>query len=325
MPRSRRRQHGRRAFTLAEVTVASIIIVLVLGSISTSVTQLGRAKNSCKRRFDAHLRADVALNALRRDIISIVRSDDLFDTRFLLYDEIVPSTLGDLDRDEILVFNTRLRAVRDLSTFTGEGMEYETQYRVEDDEFGPALWQRRDTLPDEYLEGGGMAKPAVDNILGLSVEAYDGEQWFAEWDSDYDGLPRAVRITVTASGAREDEDPYSPDAPLAVLRTVVPVDRVLQPKDHFEAEEELLRELEAAEAAEEGGIGGSVERGEDGGLGGTDLESLTGQQGGGSSDLAGQGSGSGSGGGGGGGSSGGGGAHGGGGGQQTTGTRQGDT
>jgi uncharacterized membrane protein YgcG len=317
--RSKRRQHGRRAFTLAEVMVASIIIVLVLGSISTSVAELGRAKNSCKRRFDAHLRADVALNALRRDIISIVRSDDLFDTRFLLYDEIIASPVGDLDRDEIVVFNTRLRAVRDLSTFTGEGMEYESQYRIEDDEFGPALWQRRDTLPDEYLEGGGMARPAVDNIIGLSIEAYDGDQWFTEWDSDYDGLPLAVRITVTASGAREDEDPYGIDAPLAVLRTVVPIDRALQPKDHFEAEEELLRELEAAEEGEEDAIGGSAERALDQGIDATGLEGSFGESSGGSSGSSGQGSGGGSGGGGGGGS------HGGGGGQQTTGTKQGDT
>ena len=94
---SKRRGHLRRAFTLAEVTVASIIIVLVLGSVSASVAQLGRAKNSCKRRFDAHLRADVALNALRRDIISIVRSDDLFDTQLLLYSDMIPTPAGDME------------------------------------------------------------------------------------------------------------------------------------------------------------------------------------------------------------------------------------
>jgi uncharacterized membrane protein YgcG len=322
---SKRRGHPCRAFTLIEVMVAGIITVLVLGSVSASVAQLGRAKNSCKRRFDAYQRADVALNALRRDIISVVRSDDLFDTRLLLYSDAVPTPAGDMDRDEMLVFNTRLRAVRDLSTFTGEGMEYESQYRIEEDEYGPALWQRRDTLPDEYLQGGGMAQPTVENIVGLSMEAYDGDQWFDEWDSDYDGLPLAVRITVTASGAREDEDPYAEDVPRAVLRTVVPIDRVLQPRDHFEAEEELLRELEAAEAGEEEGIGGSAERGLEEGQDNTGLESLSGEAGGGeSSGLADQ-SRTGSSGGGGGGGGGGGTGHGGGGGQQSTGTKRPDT
>jgi uncharacterized membrane protein YgcG len=287
----------RRAFTLVEVMVAGVITALVLGSVSGSLAQLGRAKNTCKQRLEAYLRADAAMNVLRRDIISVVRSDDLFDTRLLLYHDIVSTPVGDVDRDEILIFNTRLRPVRDISTFTGEGMEYETQYRVEEDEFGPALWQRRDTLPDEYLQGGGMIKPAVENIVGLAIEAYDGDKWYEEWDSDYDGLP------------------------LAVLRTAVPIDRVLQPKDHFEAEEALLRELEAEEAGE-AGLGGTSSTGLDGeggdAAGGlNDLSS--GLEGGLSGDASGRsqtGGGQGGGGGSGGGS---GGGHGGGGGQ-TTGT-----
>jgi len=310
----------RRAFTLVEVMVAGVITALVLGSVSGSLAQLGRAKNTCKQRLEAYLRADAAMNALRRDIITVVRSDDLFDTRLLLYHDILSTPVGDVDRDEILIFNTRLRPVRDISTFTGEGMEYETQYRVEEDEFGPALWQRRDTLPDEYLQGGGMIKPAVENIVGLAIEAYDGDKWYEEWDSDYDGLPLAVRITVIASGCRDDQDVY--DAPLAVLRTAVPIDRVLQPKDHFEAEEALLRELEAEEAGE-AGLGGTSSTGLDGqgpdAAGGlNDLSS--GLEGGLSGDASGRSptGGSGQGGGGGSGSAGGGG-HGGGGGQ-TSGT-----
>jgi hypothetical protein len=266
----------------------------------------------------------VALNALRRDIVSVIRSDDLFDSQLLLYHDIIPTPAGDMDRDEILVFNTRLRAVRDLSTFTGEGMEYESHYRIEEDEYGPALWQRRDALPDQYLQGGGMARPTVESIIGLAIEAYDGDQWYDEWDSDYDGLPLAVRITVTASGGREEDDPYQ--APLAVLRTVVPIDRVIQPKDHFQAEEELLRELEAAEAAEESGLGGTAETGLEEGLNVPGLDGEFGELGGGGSAQSGgqtQIGGSGGSGGGGGSSGGGGGGHGGGG--QTTGTRKGDT
>ena len=271
----------RRSFTLIEVMVAGVITALVLGSVSSSLAQLGRVKNSCKRRFDAHLRADAALNALRRDLIAVVRSDDLFLTRVLLYDDAVATPLGDMHRDEILVFNTRLRPVRDIDNFNGEGIEYESQFRIAEDDFGPVLWQRRDALPDEYLLGGGVAPPRGDGILGLFIEAYDGDEWFDEWDSDYDGLPVALRLTVTASGHRDAEDLYSPSTPIAILRTVVPIDRVPLPRDVFEAEweetEELEQQLLAEEQAARGGEattgpgtgGETAPPGGDGNLGGT--------------------------------------------------------
>ncbi len=214
-----------RAFTLVEVLIAGVIASIVLGSVATSLGQLGRSKSVAKERFDAYLRADAALNNLRRDIASVIRPDDLFFTRLLIYDDV----LDDMDRDEILVLNTRLRPVRDVEHFTGEGLEYETQYRVVMDDFGPVLWQRRDALPDEYPLGGGMATPLVEGVVGLSIEAYDGDQWYGQWDSDIDGLPLAVRITVTASGHRDIEDLY--DAPWVYLRTIVPIDRVLEPRD----------------------------------------------------------------------------------------------
>ncbi|MBT8483983.1 MAG: prepilin-type N-terminal cleavage/methylation domain-containing protein, partial [Phycisphaerae bacterium] len=204
MTTSQRRQRTRlaRGFTLVEVMVAALITILVLGSISLSLARIGRAKSTSKERLDTYLRADAALAALRREVVSVMRADDLFVTRFLLYDDAISTPLGDMDRDELLVFNTRLRPVRNTDNFSGEGIEYETQVRVEEDDAGSVLWQRRDRVPDEYPLGGGKATPLVDGIVGLMIEAYDGRQWSGRWDSDEQGLPHAVRIMVTASGHR---------------------------------------------------------------------------------------------------------------------------
>jgi hypothetical protein len=129
--------------------------------------------------------------------------------------------------------------------FQGEGAEYETQYRVQDDALGPVLWQRRDAVPDEYYDGGGIATPLVENINGFNVEAFDGEMWHEEWDSDDFGLPYAIRMTIVAAvSTREGERPI-------VLRTVVPIDRVLPPFDLLTEEEE--EETEEDGAAPEGG------------------------------------------------------------------------
>jgi type II secretion system protein J len=239
------RQHPRRGFTLVEMLVAGLITALIIGAVAMSLSQLSRAKTTSKLRLDAFLRADVALNAIRRDVASILRSDDLFQTRLMLTDD----NMGALDRDEILVFNSRLRPIRDID-YRGEGVEYETQYRVADDDAGPVLWQRRDPVPDEFPGGGGRVTPVVEGVVGLSIEAFDGYQWEEEWDSDEEGLPAALRVTVTASGQRVGENAYASSAPFATLQTIIPIDRVLKPVDEKAIEDlEALATLAAAEQA----------------------------------------------------------------------------
>ena len=220
----------RRGFTLVELLVASMITAFVLGSVSMSLRQIGRARETCKVRYNAHMRADTALNEIRRDIASIIRSDDLFYARLLLTDNQARGGSESFERDELLMFSNRLRPLRNVD-FNGEGLEYETQYRIEEDRYGPVLWQRRDAFPDEYPGGGGVARPTVEGIVALSIQVYDGDSWFDDWDSDFDGLPLAVRVTVVASGNRGESDVYS--APRAILRTVIAIDRALSSRDWF--------------------------------------------------------------------------------------------
>lgn len=234
-----------------EVMVAGIITVFLLSSVSMSLSQLAKAKGGTTQRLAAHLRANAALESLRREIVSVIRSDDLFWSRVLIEDDSISTSVGRLDRDEILIFSTRFRPIHPVE-FSGEGMEYESQFRIEDDEFGPVLWHRRDAVPDEYPRGGGIATPLVDGLISLSIEAYDGQVWYEQWDSDLDGLPMAIRITVAASGHVVGDDAYDEQLPIAILRTVIPIDRVLPPLDPNE-EDELPEEELGAEGAASGG------------------------------------------------------------------------
>jgi len=232
-----------RGFTLVEVLIATFIIALVLGAVATCLAQVGRARETARLRLEAYVRADAALNAVRRDLQSVLRREDLFETRVLLFDDVQSTPIGTFDRDEILVFSTRLDPVRQLE-YRGEGSEYEIQYRVTDDACGPVLWQRRDPVPDRNPLGGGVATPLVEGILGLSIEAYDGSEWFQEWDSDEWGLPWALRVTVVSTGAAQtcDGGAYDLNAPLVTLRTVVPIDRIPVPPPLPEEDEELDEE-----------------------------------------------------------------------------------
>lgn len=284
----------RGGFTMLEIMLAAVIAAFVLGSLSLSLSQLARAKDSSKMRLDAHLRADAALEAIRRDLTSIVRNEDLYWALLVLRDGTINTPIGPLDRDDAAMFTTRLLAVNDLD-FNGEGIQYESQFRVVEDEYGAVLWNRLDPVPDEFPLAGGIASPAVDGVISLRFEAYDGYSWFRYWNSDDEGLPHAVRVTVTASGSRNGEDLYN--APRATLRTVIPIDRVAIPVEHFMPDEdEEEEELEDVTDDTVEGTGGGPEGG--GGRG------QSGSSAGGGGDQGGSGSG---------GSGGGGGGHGGGG------------
>ena len=52
--------------------------------------------------------------------------------------------------------------------------------------------------------GGQLVAAAA--VAG-ALEAYDGDLWYPSWDSDFDGLPLAIRVTVVASGCRDGADP----------------------------------------------------------------------------------------------------------------------
>jgi hypothetical protein len=142
-----------------------------------------------------------------------------------------------MEQDEVLIYSNRLRPIK-RDAYQGEGGEYETQYRIVRDGDGDVLWLRRDPAPDDNGEGGGIALPVVEGVVGVSIEAYDGESWYPDWDSDSMGLPWALRITVTATGDAPGAEPSPPNRALAVLRTQISIDRIVPPPPPEESEGE---------------------------------------------------------------------------------------
>ena len=262
------KRHSQPGFTLIELVVAGTIAGMVLMSVTFALAQLSKTRNIARERVEAFQRSSMSIEALRRDIAAITRTDDLFDTRFLLTTREASARTGGHERSDLLIFNISLRPIRPIE-YQGEGREYETHYRVEDDELGSALWRRRDMVPDERPDGGGLAEPIADGIVGFLVEASDGDGgWRTEWDSDVDGLPKLVRITVTATGVPVGADKVglTPDVD---LRTVVAIDRLIAPKPDPETEEEepTTGAGGAGDLAGAGGTGGTGGTGAAGGVG----------------------------------------------------------
>ena len=269
----------KRGFTIIELVVAIMITAIISGAVASSLSQLGKARDISRIRMTASRRASDALENIRKDVQSTVRSDDLFDTRLRLAPEVARSPIGEVDRDQMLLFATRLRPIRSIE-YSGEGNEYETQYRIEEDRDGPALWRRRDAVPDEFEDAGGIAEPIGDGVVALRFEAFDGESWVQVWDSDVDGLPISIRATVTASGARPGEDAFLDARSLSVMRTEIPIDRVIKPKLDAATLAAIAEEEAAAQAAAGGGAAAGGAAGGDAATGGTGA--ATGGSGGGS-------------------------------------------
>ena len=256
----------RRGFTLLELMIAGVMAAVVLGGVTVSLSQLGLSKAISRQRLDAFSRCDTALRTIRRDIISVLRRDDLFDTRLKIIDNTSRFDGREVDRDELLVFNSSLRANKEID-FNGEGVEYETQYRIDDDEFGVVLWKRRDPILDDNPLGGGIATPLGEGVVSLRLEAYDGYNWVPQWDSDEFGIPHAIRITIVATGMVDGDDFYPP---FVSLRTVVALDRVMQPADLYEVIEEETESGSDGELGLGSGEGDSTDGGDSGSSTGRD-------------------------------------------------------
>jgi type II secretory pathway component PulJ len=258
---------SRRGFTLIELMVAGMMATIVLGGITISLSQLGSAKSISRQRLEAFSRCDTAIRTLRRDVITTLRRGDLFHTRLLITDATQRFQGDIMNQDELLVFDGELRANKEID-FNGEGMEYETQFRLETNDVSSALWKRRDAILDDNPIGGGTATPIAEGIVALQFEAFDGFSWFSEWDSDEMGIPQALRITVTSTGMEHEGEMH---APLVSLRTIVPLDRVQSPDDKLvliaqEVEEERLAAL-GIEPEGEDGMGLGTEGGSSGSSG----------------------------------------------------------
>lgn len=223
----------RRGFTLAEMIVASIILTLVVGTTTVCVAQSMRSRDSAQAAGDAFSRAQLAAERIAMDAVQSLRDTNLLSTRVA----IIRGGPAGKTAQGLLLFTHQARPAR-TGVDAPESDEYEVQFRLEPatvssgDSPGTryTLWRRCDPVPDDVPDGGGVAAPVVDGITSLSLEAYNGVEWVSDWDSDLDGYPHAVRITVTAS----DETGRR----LATARRVVALDRTPKPVSEEEATDE---------------------------------------------------------------------------------------
>lgn len=178
-----------------ELVVASLVGVLVATGTAAAISQMYRARNHSRSHQQAFQRADTAAARIALDVSTALRRSDPLQQCVRITNGGGPGA----ERDELLVLMTSMRPLRGADG-EAEGQEYEVQYRVEPGVDGrEALWRRMDIGLDEYIDGGGIATPIAGGITALSFLATDQSgEWLEQWDSDSDGLPHAIKVTITA-------------------------------------------------------------------------------------------------------------------------------
>lgn len=191
MNHPRTRAATPRGFTLIELVVALIIGVVVTGATTAIVRQFSRAKSRAVARQEAFARAAAGADRIATDIELLVRDEELTFAKASIQNGGDPTS----GADGLTLVTRSLRRVR-TQTDNPEGADREVMFHVE--HLPDALWRRTDAPADEFLDAGGIAEPIVRGVVGLSVQASDGVTWLEDWDSDRDGFPHGVRVTVTA-------------------------------------------------------------------------------------------------------------------------------
>ncbi|MGQ0628982.1 MAG: type II secretion system protein GspJ, partial [Phycisphaerales bacterium] len=221
----------RSGFTLVELIVSSVIVALLAGATTLSISRSVKTRDASQARYDAFSHAAAAAELIARDIVTTERDESEAHVKLA----ITSGGAEGAERDTIQMLARASRRVR-TDEQVPEGPVHEVQYRIENSEERPGtgtaggsravegsgtLWRRVDPLADEFLDAGGVAAPVVGRIKSLKIEATDGNEWYDAWDSDLDGLPHAVRVTVVAS-AGEPERSITARRTVALDRTPLP-------------------------------------------------------------------------------------------------------
>jgi prepilin-type N-terminal cleavage/methylation domain-containing protein len=203
-------------FTLVEILVVLSLLGLVMSLVLVTVLQLRSTLERVHGDFGRRVRAEQALAFLEREVRSATvgwrrpseptgtgEVSRQFNYPFVCFEETVNGRS-----------QSRLRFCS-LSQFTHPGGGQQGAARGVEVSLGrldytpgtpPALLRRHEVVPTGSFERGGGEEALLDGVWGFRVECFDGSAWRTAYDAEEDnGLPRAVRVTLTLGPAKAAE------------------------------------------------------------------------------------------------------------------------
>jgi len=185
-----------RAFTLLELLVAMVLMVVTASCLYTALYTGFRAHRSALSAVEPTARAINAIELLKQDIRGILPPDDaVLAGAFLGVDS---AGIKGVDVDSLEFYTTGVYEIEDQPVGGLAKIELVLEEDTEVDDGTYRLLRRvttnllppRDVDPEEHV--------LCREVVSLNLRYFDGSGWYDEWDStaDANNLPVAVEIDI---------------------------------------------------------------------------------------------------------------------------------
>ena len=187
---------NKKGFTLIEVLIASVILVIVMGSMTMVFIEANRAWIQTEAKLQVYQNARDALSRMTRELACAYQKSSSSLQKLLLVD------------DDDGNGNDKLELTASINV-NPTGNEYDLShlgYKL--DASNSALKRYKhdydDDNSDDNSANAAAWKDMAVHIISLNIRCYDGttSTWETEWDpagaTPRNYLPQAVEITITA-------------------------------------------------------------------------------------------------------------------------------
>ncbi|MBT1074106.1 GspJ family type II secretion system protein [Geobacter grbiciae] len=191
-----RTERGNGGFTLLEVLVAMLLLVIIAGALYSSYFTVLRARERAEEGGEQRRELRGTLDLLRREIDGAFYRTSDKRLRFVVNDrDIFGKPASTLELVTVAPPSAEERPASDLVL---------VKYEVKEKE-------KRLSLNREATDLFGSMKPIpypqMDEIEGFLVECYDSGKWVRTWNTELSPkLPEQVRITLTVRDGEKTAD-----------------------------------------------------------------------------------------------------------------------
>jgi type II secretion system protein J len=211
----------RRAFTLVEVLLATMVAAVLLAAVSTTLFGTIRLRRAADRLADSVAVQERVARVISADLAGIVAPSGVLAGALLL----TSNGSGATARDTIEFFTTT-GTVSDSAPW---GDLRRVVYTIEDDEQGDGrVLIRTETfnlLATVEDDDGRRVTRLLRGVESLSIEAYGSGAWQESWDSTTveNANPALLRLEIRRAAAEDGTTP----APIVVVRSITTQPRPL--------------------------------------------------------------------------------------------------
>jgi type II secretion system protein J len=203
-------------FTLIEMVISAALMAMILAAAYLCLSSGLRSQKLIESRADIVQGARIAISMMSADLRGARPLSK--DIAFLGMQRM----LEDVEADNLDFGTGNYTPKR-----RGESDFCEVSYFVSPDPNSGqlALWRRRDPTPDDEPLSGGSREEILRGVRGLRFEYYDGLDWYDDWgdpsgknkaqtslrlEPNLEGMPEAVRITLSVGSTRDKEKAEPP-------------------------------------------------------------------------------------------------------------------